>query len=260
MNHKAAQRLQTNRKSMKTTTIRVQVGADAIKRVSRFFDATLGETLDELLQNARRSGATEVTATLNGSELTLRDNGAGIAIATDLLTFGKSQWPDSIRASEDPAGMGLYSLARTHCTIRSRRASDAGWRVELTPEHFTGEKSANVVEDDTLASAGTEITLRLPENVKTPSQTVRDHLQHSALYCPVKVTLDGKALDQNDFLANTKRVVRWHGIRIGVTDNSRRHELNFHGITIPVPDMPQVAAIKGKWTAQLDLSTHPSWS
>ena len=213
--------------------------------------------LDELLQNARRSGASEVTVTRNGPELTLLDNGTGIAVAADLLTFGKSRWRESVRASEDPAGMGVYSLSRTHCRIRSRHAGEDGWQVELGPEHFTGEKAATVLQDNTLRKPGTEITLTLPEHVEMPAHALRDHLQHSARYCPVKVTLKGEALDQHDFLANATLVTRWHGIRIGVAKNSQRHQLNFHGITIAMQDMPRIASIKHMWSANLDVVDAP---
>ena len=47
-------------------TIRASVHEDAIGRVTRFFNATTLETLNELFQNARRAGATRVDVRIAG--------------------------------------------------------------------------------------------------------------------------------------------------------------------------------------------------
>ena len=47
----------------KPNTIRASIADEAISRVTQFFDGTLAQTLHEVLQNARRSGATSVAIT-----------------------------------------------------------------------------------------------------------------------------------------------------------------------------------------------------
>ena len=55
--------------------IRATIHEDAIQKVSRFFNATTAECLNELLQNSRRSGATRVDITLRANTVTVTDDG-----------------------------------------------------------------------------------------------------------------------------------------------------------------------------------------
>ena len=103
------------------STIRARVHDDAISRVTRFFNATTVETLNELFQNARRAGATRVDVTIADGEVRVADDGEGITQPAALLAFGQSHWDSAPAQREDPAGIGVYALA--HCpkvTIRSR--------------------------------------------------------------------------------------------------------------------------------------------
>ena len=58
--------------------IRATIHEDAIQKVSRFFNATTAECLNELLQNSRRSGATRVDITFQDSTVTVTDDGRGV--------------------------------------------------------------------------------------------------------------------------------------------------------------------------------------
>ena len=58
--------------------IRATIHEDAIQKVSRFFNATTAECLNELLQNSRRSGATRVDITFQDSTVTITDDGRGV--------------------------------------------------------------------------------------------------------------------------------------------------------------------------------------
>jgi hypothetical protein len=49
-----------------TTTIQAQVSSSTLSKVSRLFNASLTDCLNELLQNARRAGASAVKITLLG--------------------------------------------------------------------------------------------------------------------------------------------------------------------------------------------------
>ena len=55
--------------------IRATIHEDAIQKVSRFFNATTAECLNELLQNSRRSGATRVDITLRANTVTVTGRG-----------------------------------------------------------------------------------------------------------------------------------------------------------------------------------------
>ena len=76
-------------------TIRARVHDGAIDRVTRFFNATLGDAFVELIQNSRRSGATRLHVVTDAVpddtiRVTVTDNGDGIADPAVLLSFGES--------------------------------------------------------------------------------------------------------------------------------------------------------------------------
>ena len=92
-----------------TATIRARIHDSAIKRVTRTFAATLADAFTEMLQNARRAGATRVRAAVTGTDgdmaVTVTDDGAGIADASVLLSFGENGWSEDLVRREDAAGM-----------------------------------------------------------------------------------------------------------------------------------------------------------
>ena len=98
-------------------SIRARVHDGAIDRVTRFFNATLADAFVELIQNARRAGATRIqvlTDTFPEAEgsvsirVTVTDDGNGIANPAVLLSFGESGWDEDTARREDPAGIGVY--------------------------------------------------------------------------------------------------------------------------------------------------------
>ena len=111
----------------KQQTIRAEIAREAIAKVMQFFDGTLAQALQEVLQNARRSGATSVAITrdLANGRITVSDDGRGIGHPGTLLAFGRSGWPRGLHGAEHPAGMGVFSLARRLPRIRSRVAGHA---------------------------------------------------------------------------------------------------------------------------------------
>lgn len=67
--------------------------------------------LGELMQNARRAGATKVVFCFDEENacLTVTDDGCGIENAEDLLTVAESGWDEKVKANEHPFGMGFMS-------------------------------------------------------------------------------------------------------------------------------------------------------
>ena len=80
--------------------IRATIHGDAIQKVSRFFNATTAECLNELLQNSRRSGATRVDITLRANTVTVTVTGRGV------------QDPEALQAAHRPHNppVGLSGL------------------------------------------------------------------------------------------------------------------------------------------------------
>src|SRR3546814_11058540 len=71
----------------------------SITKVTRLFNNTIGDVLAELIQNARRAGASLLALTTsehNGRTwLSVTDNGAGIEDPSVLLAFGGSGWDEA---------------------------------------------------------------------------------------------------------------------------------------------------------------------
>jgi hypothetical protein len=103
---------------MNMKTIQAQVNPRLLTKASRLFTGSLSGRIIEILQNARRAGATNVEIINKDSYVTVRDNGRGIAdFAQGCSIWAGSGWEDTFEESEDPAGVG---------TILSRAARSIG--------------------------------------------------------------------------------------------------------------------------------------
>ena len=251
------------------STIHARVHDSAIDRVSRFFNATLDDAFVELLQNARRAGATAVAVyaqprSQGGYSVTVADNGAGIPDPSILLSFGESAWTGETEAAEDPAGIGFYSLSKFGCSIASRPRADGrvapGWRAELTPESFLGKIGAIVLPDDRAPDPhGTAISLVTDRN----TDCIGSILAGAARYFPLPVAFNGRTLDRKPFLDRAVHTEAWNGLEFGVYRNDFRswpeHDVNFHGRTFRA-GLPGIECIAGgTWSARADIRFCPDF-
>ena len=252
-------------------TIRARVHDGAIDRVTRFFDAGLAQAFTELVQNSRRSGATRINVvaevisqdeTSGAIRVTVRDDGAGIADPSVLLSFGQSGWDEDMAEREDPAGMGVYALSKRGCTISSRARGPLldlapGWQVALTPDCFLGKEDAAVVEGDAPWPHGTAISFIAHESLVT----IESALAGAALHCPLPVTFNCEACKRKAFLDGAVHVERWRGLAFGVFRNRltgfNDPDLNFHGLTLSVR-LPSVDPVEsGTWSVRADVEACP---
>ena len=185
-------------------TIRAAVHENAIGKVTRFFHATLEDAVTEIYQNARRAGAEHIVVTVDRDRMQITDDGRGIADPGLLLSFGQSGWN---AADEDPAGMGIYSLAQSGAEVASKPLGEPGWRCTLEPEHFSGARAAAVESDDTLSGHGTRVAIPL-DRISGPLngdpekrfKAAIDTAGGLAKYLPLTVTVNGKAAPRQHFL------------------------------------------------------------
>ena len=236
-------------------TIRATIHEDAINKVAGFFNATTKDILNELLQNSRRSGATQVEIITQGDQVTVIDDGAGISDPAAILAFGHTAWENRAAQNEHAAGMGFYALARSdQVRVRSKLSGGTAWQVNLTPDHFVGKMSAPVEEptgDTTVPGTTVAFTSR-----KDPYSDIID----AARYYPLPVHLNGQRVDQKDFLREAAYVETWEGVRIGVYPGyhlSASDRMNFHGIIVNDPRLPRVSAIQQNWRTQADVLDCP---
>lgn len=94
---------------MTTATVRVESDPRSLMRaLSKTFTRT-NTVLGEMLQNARRAGATAVRITVNDTAIAVSDDGVGIADFSVLLAVAKSGWEAAIQQSDAPYGIGFMS-------------------------------------------------------------------------------------------------------------------------------------------------------
>jgi hypothetical protein len=238
---------QINGENLMSFHFHAQVDDDAIRKVSRLFNASLLDILNELLQNARRSGATTVRIGRSqvsgmGDAISVSDDGPGISDPKTLFSLGRSEWNEQVTTSEDAAGMGFFALANRGARIIAQsRGTDQSWLINASPEAFSGEVAITGEAGPTNFCG---LTILFPQ---LGSENLTAVAQQAARYCPLEVILEGEVLEQKDFLGGGIYTEEWHGMRIGVflersqIHSRPGHNTNFHGVTlhVPLPELHQ---------------------
>ena len=255
-----------------TTLVRARIHPRALDHMPLFFDATAPSIFVELIQNARRGGASwvHITAEPADSEsadrplrVTVHDNGHGIADPAVLLSFGQSGWNEPLAQREHAAGMGIACLARSGCTVSSRAIAPSsqpvtGWRMTLEPDHFLGKAAATAVPDRTApAPNGTCVTFQANQSLNA----LRAAVAGAARYAPLWVTFNGEELDRQDFLLGAIRIEHWNGLVLGVRKSRlpsyNEPDMNFHGLPVNVR-LPHVQSLDGEtWTVRAEVEDCP---
>lgn len=244
--------------------IATAVAPETITKVTRLFNNTAYDVVCELFQNARRAGATLVAVTVitasDATYLQVVDDGHGIADPASIVTLGRSGWSDDTRRAEDPAGMGVFSLAGRDVIIRSYSQPDRqGWMAHIPAMAWETSRPIAISSDP--IPYGTSITVRMPE---AWVKTIESDVAKASRHFPVAVTLNDTAQEQNDWLADAVHVETWNGTRIGIVNVATNHHsvtdpnLNFHGVTIPCR-LPHLHEIDrgGRWIARVDIVNAP---
>jgi len=183
-------------------TIRARVNERLLQKASRLFNGTLEGRVIEILQNARRAGATEVHVTNQNGLVTVRDNGNGIVDFSTLLDLGGTGWDDACDVSEDPAGVGIFCLAPREVTIRSRRK-----KVEIKQDGWTGRPIEII--DDPEHAGGTVLQFR---DDSWDSAAV----DRNAVFTGLRITVDGRECPRMPFVSDAASHHSELGCRIEV--------------------------------------------
>ena len=265
--------------------IRSTVAPAALASIAQMFDRGADAIVAELFDNARRAGATAIEvwtapagigvaegSHTDGWQLTVTDDGCGIADPQVLLTMGVSGWETEAVRHEEPAGLGLYSTATTGCRIESRTGEGHSFAVTLEPRHFRGEADPELEPaEDPPSPHGTRVSTLLVGPVD-------DIVTRAARYLPVDVTLNGTPVKRDDFLHGAVRIEECDGVRIGVFRGAQSGgSINLHGRLIfrgaqsggnmslqgrlvREPGLPRLPALAGPgnhqqtWTARIDAA------
>jgi hypothetical protein len=146
----------------------------------------------ELMQNARRAGASRVCFEFDPERATLAvvDDGHGIRDFQTLIQLCESSWDEKTMLSDRPFGMGLFSLlfAARQVTFRS-----CGLRLAVTLQDVIDKRALDVVPDADAPTAGTRIelvdltsALLQKQHAYLPVHNLVAHLAEYALYNAVR--------------------------------------------------------------------------
>ena len=224
------------------TTIQATVNPRLLEKASRLFTGTLQGRIIEILQNARRAGATKVEITNEHGVVTVRDNGRGIDDFNKLLDLGSSGWDDALEQSEDPAGVGVFCLVPRRVTIRSNGKSAVihgdGWTgapVEVADDPQPVDGTVLRFEDDPWDLSAVEInavfcTLQVTvdgtESTRLPFVSEQSS-HHPELGCRIEVR---ESQDLNPWHHSCKRE-RWYGSNVLVNFHGQVVALNHHPVS-----------------------------
>jgi hypothetical protein len=193
-----------------THTIHARIGQGILQKADRLFRNDDRGTFVELLQNSRRADATRVDVRIEAVSaiqcvVEIQDDGTGIPDFERLLTLGESGWNEDLKATEDPAGMGFYSLCLSGVEVYS------GYQyAKISPEAFVGKEDA-VVEVRESYVGGT----RLRFSRSSSKESLAAALRSAALFYPVDVHLNGELLPRHDFLEGAIHREVIDGIEVG---------------------------------------------
>jgi len=105
--------------------IQVRINEEGALRNQRFAFSNRFTLISELLQNARRAGATciEIHHDAAARLLSVHDNGRGLDDFQKLLSLHESGWDESTCVEEQPFGVGFSKslYAATRCVVTSGR-------------------------------------------------------------------------------------------------------------------------------------------
>lgn len=192
-------------------TISGKVNVAMLEKADRLFRNDDDGVWIELLQNARRAGASSVDVTIEEPQpnaasclITFQDDGTGVDNFQSLLTLGASDWSVETEVSEDPAGMGFFALCRSEVEVHS------GTRlVNISPSVFLGKGEAQV--ERAAFVRGTRIRF---ERASTKSALV-GALERVTEFYPLVVRLEGRELPRHEFLEGALYREVIDGIEIG---------------------------------------------
>jgi len=190
-------------------TIQAQVSQQLLSKTTRLFTGTLAGRIIEILQNARRAGATEVNITNKENRVIVRDNGGGIDDFSKLLDLGNSDWDQNTEEAEDPAGVGVFCLAPKEVQISSGHKI-----VVITEKAWTGEPVPVQATEDSIQGT----TLQFSDDPWT-----MDKVEKYAVFSGLKVIVDGKECARESFVSDDAVPHPELGCRIEVR---RRKALN----------------------------------
>lgn len=143
----------------------------------------------ELMQNARRAGATSIAIKIGEGFYEITDDGIGIADFAKLLSIAISGWDESVQKSDSPYGLGFLS---TIYASQSIEVASGHTMFAATREQILGLEEVQLQHLDT-PIAGAVIRMH---GINQTAQQLLSATQTYALGFPLPVTIDGVPVER----------------------------------------------------------------
>ncbi len=171
-------------------SIQLQTNEQGILDYMRYAFTDKTTVLSEMMQNARRAGASYIKFQFYEAEstLTIEDDGCGIDDLQKILTIADSGWNKDIIENDHPYGMGFMSAlyAADDIVIESlENRVEFNTRDALSRHLFTIETTS--------FNQGTRIAMR---DIKLKDACIKNKLTELAKGYPIDVFYQGAALEQ----------------------------------------------------------------
>ena len=178
------------------SAIQLQVNEKAlVQNLRSAFSNTATTWIMELLQNARRAGATEIKISTDDTDnsVYVTDNGCGIADLSKMFTLAESGWDEQVQRTEKPYGLGFLSAPFAAKEVEIRTLDKV---MEFSTEYLLDFNNVHVSTMD-IHYAETTIILRGVENL--PNQAVMAPIVAGF---PIPVFFNGVELERPHAVGN----------------------------------------------------------
>jgi primosomal replication protein N len=164
-------------------TIQLEVDQNRLVKNLNFAFTNKTTYLGELIQNARRAGATKIEFNTfpETGVLKVRDNGAGILNMQNLLSIGGSDWSEDVIQKDSPYGLGFLS-----CLFASESVV-----VESNQQRISF-KTAEMLDGSKVEIETSDVDLGTVIELTGIDLEVREGLKHFSLGNEIAVFLNGE--------------------------------------------------------------------
>lgn len=202
-----------------------------IQELRHAFTSSTVTVLRELMQNARRAGATQVEFVTDGESLTVKDDGCGITDFAALLAIADTGWDQDTIAREHPYGLGFLSAiyAAKSITVKSHGSGFSACCADIL------EFRPVSLRTWPQSSACTEIRLSGVPSALCDSDTsfpaLEDTLKHEVRGFGIRVYLNGNEIERPNALGPDFRLTPIGHIRLS-TEYDRTPLLYYQGLPL----------------------------
>lgn len=151
--------IQENVAAQPAETVRASINERKFFESMKHLFASSYSVLGELMQNARRAGATRIDFTVDVEKktATVQDDGHGITDFGVLVALCDSGWSEQVQLTDKPFGMGLFSLFFAAQTVTFR---SGGRSLTVSLDDIVSKRELVTQSDpETAGTTGTRIDL-----------------------------------------------------------------------------------------------------